>query len=282
MQQAEEAFVRACVDSEHPAFTLAARYLSAARLHKLAAAVVATAEPPLRNVGPRVLVRTLLEAGIIVPICQGNLPEPRVFWLTIRGGHRQHHHPLEVLCAAHSETVISHHTAFAHHGLTVARPLAYDASVPSTAHARGLTLGELDDLPLMIHRVVPRLLFGIQQVWTDSAEHIAVFDLERSLIGALDQTDLFGGAQEVMAAWAAAAEVLRLSVVAEYLQLWNSPILWRRTGAMAQRFALSSLAAICTNQCDKMTDLQMSQNLLLRGASGRKLLQPWNLLEPWT
>ena len=280
LRAAEEVFVRACVDPQHPAYAKSARYLTARRLREFCSHVLSDLADC--NSTRTELLAALLAAGIVEPVCQDNLPEPVVFWLKVRGGHRDRHNPLEVLAAAHSDAVISHHTCLAHHSLTTARPTAWFVSTPPSVRFAGQTLGALEGLKLVTKELSPRLRFGTVKVWTDAAEAVTVFDVERSLMGALDTPLLHGGPAAVVEAWDNGAEVVRESVLVDYLRRWNSPILWRRVGAMAERASLAGVREACEAACATMTDIQMTPSALILGASAMRFDERWKLELPWS
>jgi len=273
--------VRACLDPSHPARPYAARYLSATRLNTLCDQVLNNQTQQKASPTRKALISALIAASIVEPICQGDLDSPRVFWLKIRGGHREHHNPLEILASAHADAVISHHTCLAHHNLTTARPVAWLVSVPPSAQVASKTLGVLDELQLVGKQLSPHLRFGTVKVWTDADESVTVFDVERVMIAALDTPQLHGGPSAVVEAWETGADIVRQDVLVEYLERLNSAMLWRRVGAMAERLGLANVLAACETARAGMTDKAMIDNTLIVGAGVVGFNEQWKLGTPW-
>ncbi len=281
LKTAEEAFVRACVDPEHPAYPFAARYLHTRRLKMFIAAVLDALGPVANAVAQKELLAALVAASIVVPICKTPSVPACIYWLKVRGGFRERHNPLEVLAGAHEEAVISHQTALIHYGLTTVRPLAWFVSTPPNARFNSPSLGQLEGLDLRTVALTSRLRFGTRHEWTDANEQVAIFDLERSLLGALDVPRLYGGTRSVLEAWEAGAPQLDESTMSDYLQQWNSPVLWRRAGLLAARFELAALQSTCASKVVSMMDVQMSQAPLFVGDPPIGVDREWNLTTPW-
>ncbi len=271
----EESFVRACLDGAHPAHGLAARYLSAARLRKLLAAVQ-QAEGARADVTQQQLLQAVLSAGF-VEVVAASETGLGVYWLKVRGGHRTRHNPLEVLAAEHEWAVISHHTCLLYHNLTTVRPRAHWVSTPLTAH----TFGDLDGLPLRAVSVNERMRFGLETVWTDADEQVHVYDLERVLLATLDTPESHGGPRAVLEAWEAAADQLDEGQLIAHLGAWNSAIVWRRVGLLAERLGLQTTAERCRTARAGMTEAQMAASALIRGDSVLGHDPSWNLATPW-
>lgn len=281
LKSAEEAFVRACVDPEHPAYSFSARYLHTRRLKKFVAAVLDSLGPIANPVNQKDLLAALIAASIVEPICGTPGVPACIYWLKVRGGFRERHNPLEVLAGAHEDAVISHHTALEHYGLTTVRPTAWFVSTPPNARFEGQSLGELDGLDLRTVSLTQRLRFGTRPEWTDANERVTIFDLERSLLGALDVPGLYGGSRSVLEAWETGAPQMDESTMTDYLQQWNSPVLWRRAGLLAARLELTALRSACASNVSSMSAVQMSQAPLLVGDPPVGLDRVWNLTTPW-
>ena len=66
-----------------------------------------------------------------------------------------------------------------------------------------------------------------------------------------------------------------------YLQQWNSAVLWRRAGLLAARLELADLHTACAEQLATMTDIQRSIAPLFVGGPTVGLDCVWNLTTPW-
>lgn len=130
--------------------------------------------------------------------------------------------------------VIAYWTALHYHGLTEQIPR--DVWIVAPRRRQPLTLLGVTYTFVTLH---PRKHFGVQTVWIEG-QPVAITDLEKSVVDALDHPEYCGGITEVAKALAVAceergADLERLSAYA--LRMQNGALL-KRLGYLAERLSL--------------------------------------------
>lgn len=132
------------------------------------------------------------------------------------------------------EGYIAYWTALHHHGLTEQIPR--DVWVVTPRRQQPVTLMGVTYHFIALH---PRKRFGFETVWIEGSP-VAIADLEKSVVDALDHPEYCGGISEVAKALATAVEErgADLSRLSEYALRMQNGALLKRLGYLAERLAL--------------------------------------------
>ncbi len=132
------------------------------------------------------------------------------------------------------EGYIAYWTALHHHGLTEQIPR--DVWIVAPRRRQSVTLIGVTYTFVALR---PHKRFGVQTVWIEG-QPIAITDLEKSVVDALDHPEYCGGITETAKALVAAVEErgADLARLSEYALRMQNGALLKRLGYLAERFAL--------------------------------------------
>ena len=130
-------------------------------------------------------------------------------------------HEFEVAMALATPAAISHWSALHHHGLTEQVPrkvfvlTTTEATVPRPQRGKSKDGYLVGDAVYQFIQVKPERYFGTEEVWVNEAR-VTVTDPERTLVDGLSRPNYCGDFAEVLHAFAARGDDLRLERIIEY------------------------------------------------------------------
>ena len=162
----------------------------------------------------------------------------------------------EVLFEMNPYAVLSHFSALAFHGLTEELPKGVTAVIPAdgsgelvpigteprdwegVARPNGRTPPKILGLPMTWTRVKPERFFGFS-TYQPHGYLIRVTTPERTLIDALQDSELCGGIANVLRAWVCARDTLDLDALVHHVDRFGLGILRQRVGYILEELGLT-------------------------------------------
>lgn len=161
-------------------------------------------------------------------------------------------HPFAIGTALVIPSAISHWSAFQHWGLTEQIPHAVTLSSPTRtfppsaeSHDQGMRRGwVVAGTRYEVTAVTEQRFFGVENVWMNERDQVAIFDRERSLLDAFQHFHIFGSLSVGLEALEEHLGELNLNRLARYaLQLGVTAVVKRLGWALEQQSAPEAVLA---------------------------------------